>query len=313
LKEYLCSRFRPPNPPGYWRTQFRNRKQAIKENVIAFAQGLLAIVSKLKMYDPGNPVSDRELMEVFLGGLHPYYRKLLVGAPDVKTFEYAVERARGLEEGYRSVHPDGVHQKFYRIGEPILDATCILTADPKNEAELLGMSTNEVERLLTEAKSKVQRGMRTSGLNDSCNVLQKDMNVDTDKRLDKMERMIERLQNTMEAGGQRIRPSYSNNFVQAGTSNYPRPNSRTFPNRSRGGFGNRGGYVASFSNDRAVASFNDDRNRKRPAETIICFKCGADGHFARNCKEQKPQSVEERRSGEQQFKGRTNPLNSNRA
>ena len=64
LKEYLCKRFRPANPFGYWRNQFRSRKQAIKESIVSYAHGLQAIVKKL-MYDPSNVVSDAEMKEVF--------------------------------------------------------------------------------------------------------------------------------------------------------------------------------------------------------------------------------------------------------
>lgn len=287
LKEHLCARFRPSNPFGYWRNQFRIRKQAIKESVISFAHGLQAIATKLKMYDSKNPVSDRELMEVFLIGLHPYYRKALIGSPEIKTFEQAVERARGLEEGYRSVNPETT-EKFNRIGEPLLDATCILNADPKMEAELLGLSPSEVERLLSEARRKAQTktiGDLFNETNPSLNAIDRAGKSQMETRLDRMERMLERIG---------TRNSYER-------FNKPRVSFQT---------PNRGGFNRGFSRGGRhgfVSSINTNGKRPREDDNMSCYNCGGKGHFARMCKSPKKDY------GSRDAPARPQSLNSNRA
>ena len=275
LKEYLCDRFRPSNPFGFWRNQFRSRKQALKEAVVSYAHGLQAIVTKLGLYDPANAVTDVELKEVFMQGLHPYYKQRMVGALGINNFEDAVKMARGLEEGYRSVHPETSY-RMNHIGEPIIDAHAILSVNPKDEAELLGMSADQVEKLVQEVRRKVMKKGSAEASQQSINAAVQDKSeTDTDKRLSRMESMLKKLGDSRENRGNRY-----DRYKPYGRPRYGRPSD--------------------------VAAAVEESSKRPRSDDIKCYNCNKMGHIARNCRDPPKRSHFERTKTE-------GPLNSRRA
>ena len=256
LKTYLCDRYRPSNPFGFWRNQFRARRQAISEPVISYADGLQAIVTKLRMYDPKNAVTDVELKEVFVQGLHAYYRQRMVGMYGLETFADAVKMARGLEEGYRAVHPEK-NEKLNRIGEPILDANAILSMNPKEEAELLGMHPEEVSRMLSRVHSQSQSRVLSDLTNETVSAIVGNKNQShgnaIDQKFERLERMIQ---------GMGYRSRFDRPGFQSSQRRFGAPV-----------FKKRPGYVATF-----------EARKRNPSEPMKCYNCDKIGHVIRDCR-----------------------------
>ena len=281
LKKYMCIRFRPSNPFGHWRNQFRARKQALGETVISYAHGLQAIKKKLEMFDSSNAVSDVELKEVFLQGLHTYYRQRMIGMIGVDKFEDAVKVARGLEEGYRAVYPE-VNEKLSRIGEPILDANCLLNTNPNAEAELLGMKPEQVRELLLRA----QRDAQSKTLNDSFGIPNSGtVAVAQSSKNDRLSRIEDMLKNMRENNGIR-------RFGSGSQGRYPGKFQRisgSFNSRPR--YGMRGGYAAAATNE---------GNFKRPVGDVKCFNCQKTGHWSKDCREKRNNEFKRNNNGKKE-------------
>lgn len=100
LKKYLIEHHRPADAESYYREQLHNRMQGENEDVLTYSYGLLNLAARVEQYG-GNETkpSDKMLMDMFVKGLQPCYKKL-VKEHNFKavTFEELCDRVRIFEE-----------------------------------------------------------------------------------------------------------------------------------------------------------------------------------------------------------------------
>lgn len=146
LKKYLIEHHRPADAESYYREQLHNRVQREGEDVLTYSYALLTLAARVEQYGgyeakPG----EKTLMDLFVKGLRPYYRKL-VKEHNIKAerFEDLCDRVRIFEEASKIEE-----EKERELSNPKISSNTVQSTSN------LGNQLEEVTNVLKELPEKL--------------------------------------------------------------------------------------------------------------------------------------------------------------